>query len=65
MALTLLAFLLVVNLRPDANFAAAVGPKVDGAAQDLVTLITDTNFLDLARLEADRANASHPPVEPP
>jgi hypothetical protein len=51
------AFLSVVNLGPGADPQTALGPEMDGMAQNLVTLVTDADAVNLAGLETDRSRS--------
>ena len=52
-----LAFLLVVGLRPGCGVAGAVGPEMDDVAQEFVALMADPDLVDLPGLVADRAGS--------
>ena len=49
----------IVNFGPRANPHTALGPKMDGMAQDLVALVTDADPVNLAGLETDRRRAGN------
>src|SRR5277367_4870844 len=51
------AFLPVVDLGPRAHPNATLSPKMDGMAQDLVTLVADTDPMDLTRLKTNWGGA--------
>jgi len=53
----LLAFLLIIGLSPDAGFAEAVGPEVNGVAKELIARPTDLGFLNVPGLVADGRGA--------
>jgi hypothetical protein len=47
-ALALLPFVFVVDLCPRHNVPGAVGPKINGVAEDFVALVPQMDFMDLA-----------------
>ena len=57
MAFAFRAFLPVVNLGPRTNPEGALGPKVDGVAENFVALVANVNPVNLAGLETDRSGA--------
>ena len=57
MAFAFRAFLSVVNFGPRTNPEGALGPKMDGVAQNFVALVADVNPVNLAGLETDRSGA--------
>ena len=57
MAFAFRAFLSVVNIGPGTNPEGALGPKMDGVAQNFVALVADVNPVNLAGLETDRSGA--------
>ena len=49
--------LFVIDFGPRTNPDAALGPQMDGMAQDFVALVADVNPVNLAGLETDRSGA--------